>query len=97
VASALKKESSARGIEAVFSQLLEDAAFDAYSSRKTKRLILYLNNGRPGYRIELSPILIHTRMTPSRSNENIHEKADDPLSENPKDWQHKRFGKGVIM
>ena len=49
---ALKKETGARSVESVFAQLLEDAAFDAYSCLETKRLILNLNQGRPGYRIE---------------------------------------------
>jgi len=52
VTSALKKETGARSVESVFAQLLEDAAFDAYSCLETKRLILNLDQGKPGYRIE---------------------------------------------
>jgi ATP-dependent protease Clp ATPase subunit len=52
VVNALKKETGGRSVETVFSQLMEDAAFEAYSSRKARRLILNLDQGRPGYRIE---------------------------------------------
>lgn len=52
VSSALQKETGARSVETVFIQLIEDAAFDAYSCTKTKRLFLNLDQGRPGYRIE---------------------------------------------
>ena len=52
VASALKRETGARSVETAFAQLLEDAAYDAYSITKTKRLVLNLEQGRPGYRIE---------------------------------------------
>jgi ATP-dependent Clp protease ATP-binding subunit ClpX len=52
VASALKRETGGRSVETAFTQLLEDAAYDAYSSPKTKRLTLNLDQGRPGYRIE---------------------------------------------
>lgn len=52
VASALQRETGARSVETTFAQLLEDAAYDAYSSTKTKRLVLKLEQGRPGYRIE---------------------------------------------
>jgi ATP-dependent Clp protease ATP-binding subunit ClpX len=52
VVNALKKETGGRSVETVFSQLMEDAAFEAYSSKKARRLILNLDQGRPGYRIE---------------------------------------------
>ncbi len=52
VAAALERETGARSVEAVFSRLLEDAAFDAYSSSRARRLILSMDQGRPGYRIE---------------------------------------------
>lgn len=52
VASALKQETGARSVETAFAQLLEDAAYDAYSITKTRRLVLNLEQGRPGYRIE---------------------------------------------
>ena len=52
VASALKRETGARSVETAFAQLLEDAAYDAYSCTKTRRLFLNLDQGRPGYRIE---------------------------------------------
>jgi len=52
VTNALQKETGARSVESVFAQLLEDAAFDAYSCIETTRVILNLDQGRPGYRIE---------------------------------------------
>jgi len=52
VASALKKETGARSVETAVAQLLEDAAFDAYSCLNTKKLILNLDQGRLNYRIE---------------------------------------------
>ena len=61
VASALRRETGARSVESVESQLLEDAAYDAYSSQNTKRLILNLSNGKPGYRIEQYKTLIQSK------------------------------------
>jgi ATP-dependent Clp protease ATP-binding subunit ClpX len=52
VTNALQKETGARSVESVFAQLLEDAAFDAYSCIETTRVVLNLDQGRPGYRIE---------------------------------------------
>ena len=52
VNSALKRETGARGIEAAFARLLEDAAYDAYSWAGSRRLILNFDQGKPGYRIE---------------------------------------------
>lgn len=49
---ALKRETGARSVEAVFSRLLEDAAYEAYSFTGARRLVLNLDQGRPGYRIE---------------------------------------------
>ena len=54
VVNALKKETGGRSVETVFGQLMEDAAFEAYSSSKARRLVLRLDQGRPGYLIEMS-------------------------------------------
>ena len=52
VASALKRETGARSVESAVAQLMEDAAFDAYSCPGTRQLILNTTQGRPGYCIK---------------------------------------------
>jgi ATP-dependent Clp protease ATP-binding subunit ClpX len=52
IAESVRKETGARALESAFIRLLEDAAFDAYSTPGVKRIILHGGAGGPEFELE---------------------------------------------